>query len=188
MAGERERLIRGRELLAGLVGAPALGALVGDVVAHDEEDALADEMNGIRQVVSAQSPEVVKAGMQTVLAPVAVADRAAVIAALRGQIDPMTAPPNVSPQGKKLMQNALSLAAQSPETASQLAALGERINAFEIRAIKGGSSVGAVAEDANTGAAGHSPVPGVLGGVLGLGSGVGLLMALKSRRAGAAAG
>ena len=184
-AATRQAGFRGGPIMSGL-GLGLAGAGGANMLAHDAEDYVADDLRGLRGELEALPPELQQAVMQTVGATSG-SSRKLVMAALAG------APPEeiiaLAPEAPKelrqLIKRTSELAAGAPEAAAMISQMGARMEAFEGGVAEAGRQPRDIAMAVEQNSAGHSPLPAILGGA-GLGTGAALLHHLMAKKAVAA--
>jgi len=163
--------------VAGLAGAAGL-----DRMAHDEIDYTGETLKSIRSELAAMPPQVAQAVMGTVGRTTNSGERELVMATLAGAppdqvLATMPGAPN---ELRRLVKDAGALAAGAPQIAQRAIAIGMKMSGFEAEAQANGVDPVAVGEAVNSGEAGTSPLPALLGGA-GLGSGGAILQHLLNR-------
>jgi len=164
-------------------GLGLLGAAGANIASHDEMDYTGETLKGIRGELAAMPPQVAQAVMGTVGVASDPQMRELVMATLAGappeQI--LAAMPGAPKEFKSLIKGAGELAVGAPQVAQQAIAMGMKMNAFEAEAAGRNLDPGAVGEAVNSGEAGVSSLPAILGGA-GLGTGGAILQHLLNRR------
>lgn len=169
---------------AALAGGLGLGGAVGaDMAANDGMDRTGETLKSIRSELSALPPQVAQAVMGTVGRTANSGERELIMATLAGAPpDQVLATlPGASNDLRRLIKDAGALAAGAPQVAQQAIAIGTKMNAFEAEAQSRNLDPAAVSEAVNSGEAGTSPLPAILGAA-GLGSGGAILQHLLNRR------
>ena len=164
-------------------GLGLLGAAGANIAFHDEMDYAGETVKELRGDLDALPPQVAQAVIRTVGVSMDPQARELVMAALSGtppeQI--LAAMPGAPKEFKSLIKGAGELAVGAPQVAQQAIAMGMKMNAFEAEAQGRNLDPAAVGEAVNSGEAGVSALPAILGGA-GLGTGGAILQHLLNRR------
>jgi hypothetical protein len=171
--------LRTAAMAGGLGLAGAAGA---DWATHDGMDYTGETLKSIRSDLAALPPQAAQAVMGTVGRTADSGERELVMATLAGtppdQV--LATMPGAPSELRRLIKDAGALAAGAPQIAQQAIAIGMKMNGFEAEAQGRNLDPAAVSEAVNSGEAGTSPLPALLGGA-GLGSGGAILQHLLNR-------